>query len=148
METLRDKGVSTVTLSVETTLAQQETIAPPGVRTAVVCYGHMPLMLTRVCPLRNVRSCAGCNREGELTDRKGVSFPVRCMGPDGYRTVYNPVPLYLGDKLEQVRADTALLLYTSETRARCAEVLGLFAAHSAFDGAFTRGLYYKGTQEI
>lgn len=148
VETLRDKGVSTVTLSVETTLAQQETIAPPGVRTAVVCYGHMPLMLTRACPLRNVRSCAGCNREGELTDRKGVSFPVRCTGPDGYRTVYNPVPLYLGDKLEQVRADTALLLFTSETRARCAEVLGLFAAHSAFDGAFTRGLYYKGTQEI
>ena len=147
-ETLREQGVSTVTLSVETTLAQQERIAPEGVRTAVVCYGHMPLMLTRACPLRNVRSCAGCPHEGELTDRKGVRFPVRCTGPDGYRTVYNPVPLYLGDKWEQIHADTALLLFTGETRERCANVLERFAAHRPFDGAFTRGLYYKGTQEI
>lgn len=123
-------------------------IAPAGVRTAAVCYGHMPLMVTRACPLRNVRSCAGCPRAGTLTDRKGVRFDVRCTGPDGYRTLFNPVPLYLGDRWEELHVDTALAMFTTESRQRCAEVLALLAARAPLDGRYTRGLYYKGTQEF
>ncbi len=141
-------GADVVTLSVETTLAQAARIEPDGARTALVCYGHLPLMVTRACPLRNVRTCAGCSREGVLTDRKNERFAVRCTGPDGYRTVYNPVPLYMGDRWDELCADVALALFTTESRARCAEVLALLAARRPLDGRFTRGLYYKGTQEI
>ena len=39
--------------------------------TAVLAYGHMPLMLTRACPLHNVHGCKGCPKKGKLTDRRG-----------------------------------------------------------------------------
>lgn len=145
---LSEQGVQIVTLSVEAALAESACIAPGPARTALICYGHMPLMITRACPLRNVRTCAGCSRTGTLTDRKRERFTVCCTGPDGYRTVYNPVPLYMGDRWSELRADTALALFTTETRGRCAEVLALLAARAPLDGRFTRGLYYKGTQEL
>ena len=71
--------------------------------TAALCYGHMPLMLTRACPLRNTRSCAQCPGGGTLRDRKGRDFAVTCTAPGsaGVRTVYNPVPLYMGDRLTE-----------------------------------------------
>ena len=59
-------------------------------------YGHMPLMLTRACPLQNIHDCAHCDKTGTLTDRKAKKFPVRCSL--GMRTIYNPVPIYMGDK--------------------------------------------------
>ena len=71
-----------------------------GMPAAALCYGHVPLMLTRACPLKNRpdhASCAGCSHAGRLRDRKGKDFPVRCALPqNGVRTVYNPVPLVHG----------------------------------------------------
>lgn len=32
------------------------------VPTGVLIYGHMPLMITRACPLQNVQDCAHCSR--------------------------------------------------------------------------------------
>ena len=80
-------------------VAPQQDGAP--LPTAALCYGHMPLMLTRACPLRNTRSCAQCPGGGTLRDRKGRDFAVTCTAPGsaGVRTVYNPVPLYMGDRL-------------------------------------------------
>ena len=113
--------------------------------TLALAYGHMPLMLTRACPLHNVHSCAGCGKTGALLDRKGMRFPVRCTGPDGARTVYNPIPLYWGDRRAALGATAPLLYFTLETPQRAGEVLALFEAGRAFDGPFTRGLYEKGT---
>ncbi len=48
------------------------------VPTGVMVYGHMPLMLTRACPLQNIHDCAHCDKTGTLTDRKAKKFPVRC----------------------------------------------------------------------
>ena len=113
--------------------------------TLAPAYGHMPLMLTRACPLHNVHSCAGCSRAGSLLDRKGMRFPVRCTGPDGARTVYNPIPLYWGDRRTALPVTMPLLYFTVETQRRAGEVLALFEAGRPFDGPFTRGLYEKGT---
>ncbi len=110
-----------------------------------IAYGHMPLMLTRACPLQNVRTCKGCDRKGELLDRKGMKFPVRCSGPAGARTIYNPIPIYMGDRIAEMPIDLPVLYFTIETQARVRQVLELFRAGKPFDGAFTRGLYYKGT---
>ena len=57
------------------------TIAPTRdgkpVPTGVITYGHMPLMVTRACPLQNIHDCAHCDKTGLLTDRKAKKFPVR-----------------------------------------------------------------------
>ncbi len=53
------------------------TIAPTHngrpVPTGVLVYGHMPLMITRACPLQNIHDCAHCDKTGVLTDRKAKS---------------------------------------------------------------------------
>ena len=53
---------------------------------------------------RQIHDCAHCDKTGTLTDRKAKKFPVRCSL--GMRTIYNPVPIYMGDK-------PGCLLYTS-----------------------------------
>ena len=86
-------------------------------QTALLGYGHLPLMLTRACPLQNVRGCAGCGRQGFLTDRKNARFPVLCR--HGARHIYNPVPLYMGERRREMNCDWitlyfSCLLYTSD----------------------------------
>ncbi len=137
-------GACALTLSPELKLSGLAACAAQ-LPTLALAYGHMPLMLTRACPLHNVHRCAGCGRTGALLDRKGMRFPVRCTGPDGARTVYNPLPRYWGDRRAALGAAAPLLYFTLETPQRAGEVLALFEAGRAFDGPFTRGLYEKGT---
>lgn len=141
----RELGLKGMLVHPETPLPAMSLIAP-GVPTAALCYGHIPLMLTRACPLKNVRDCKGCSRSGSLRDRKGRDFPVRCSAPSmaGIRTVYNPVPLYMGDRLGELPADIALAAFTLEAPDRVRQILEMLAAGRGFDSEFTRGLYYTG----
>ncbi|MBQ3008393.1 MAG: U32 family peptidase, partial [Oscillospiraceae bacterium] len=107
-------GVDTITISPEITLEQISRITK-DVRTAVIGYGHIPVMLVKACPLHNVRTCANCNGKGYLTDRKGMELPVLCHGKiAGYREIFNAVPLYLGDKQQDINADYISLNFTVE----------------------------------
>ncbi len=51
----------------------------------------------------------------------------------------------MGDRIAEMPVDLPVLYFTIETQARVQQVLELFCAEKPFDGAFTRGLYYKGT---
>lgn len=136
-------GLEGLTVLPEVEVSRMEAIEP-GVPTAALIYGHMPLMLTRACPLQNVTDCAHCKAKGgTLTDRMDRQFRVTCGM--GVRTIYNPVPLYMGDKPGILPVDVGTAWFTTEDAARCAEVLDLLQKGSAFDGEFTRGLYFKGT---
>ena len=137
-------GLRGLLLHPETALPAMAEVAP-GVPTAALCYGHIPLMLTRACPLRNVRSCAQCPGGGALRDRKGRDFTVTCSAPGGagVRTVYNPVPLYMGDRLGELPVDVAVAAFTTESPARTAQILEALLAGQPFDSEFTRGLYYN-----
>ena len=101
--------------------------------------------MTRACPLRNVRSCGQCPGGGTLRDRKGRDFTVTCSAPGGagIRTVFNPVPLYMGDRLTELPVDVAVAAFTTESPARVAQILAALAAGRPFDSEFTRGLYYN-----
>ena len=140
-------GLSALLVLPEVQAGEMAFIAPVRegrpVPTGALIYGHMPLMLTRACPLHNLHDCAHCSREGELTDRKAKKFPVRCGG--GVRTIYNPVPLYMGDKPGALPVDYGVAYFTLESREEAAAVLGRIARGEPFEGDFTRGLYYKGT---
>ena len=113
------------------------------VPTGVMVYGHMPLMLTRACPLQNIHDCAHCDKTGVLTDRKAKKFPVRCGL--GVRTIYNPVPIYMGDKPGALAVDYGVAYFTLESREEAAQILDSIRSHAPFEGEFTRGLYFKGT---
>ena len=137
------QGLQAMTLLPELPLQEMARIAP-GVQTWALVYGHMPLMMTRACPLKNVTDCDRCDRKGLLTDRKNKQFPVRCGG--GVRQVYNPVPLYMGDRLAELPVDAGLALFTIETAQQAQQVLERLYRRESWPGEFTRGLYYKGAQ--
>lgn len=108
-------------------------------------YGRLPLMLTRNCPAANGRSCAACGGKSVLTDRKKAQFPVRCRM--GCSEVLNSVPLWAGDCLENFGPiDFSLLLFQTETKEECAEILRLHQNGGPFPGKFTRGLYRRAVQ--
>jgi putative protease len=139
-EQYRALGLSGMLIHPETAVTAMRTIQP-GVPTAALAYGHLPLMLTRACPLQNVHDCTQCARRGTLRDRKGRDFAVRCSL--GMRTIYNPVPLYMGDRRCEMPVDAAVAYFTLESAEECSHILGLLEAGLPFDGEFTRGLYYK-----
>ena len=135
-------GVALQTLSVELKLEQLNAVAAQQ-NSAAICYGYLPLMLTRACPVENAVQCAQCSGSGTLIDRMGIKFDVSCES--GAHEIYNPMPLYMGDRMREVGAQYALLYFTNEAPARVDEVLRMFGAAQHFDGEFTRGLYYKGS---
>lgn len=142
-----DQGLDALLILPEVRDAEIAAIAPERdgqpVPTGVLVYGHMPLMITRACPLHNVQDCAHCTRSGTLTDRKARKFPVRCGL--GVRTIYNPVPIYMGDKPGALAVDYGVAYFTLESREEAARILEMIRTHAPFEEEFTRGLYFKGT---
>ncbi|MFQ8601065.1 MAG: DUF3656 domain-containing protein, partial [Oscillospiraceae bacterium] len=121
LEELLALGVREAVVSFE--LKKERALA---LRSAVSCgvlaYGYQPLMLTRNCPVKNVKSCAQCGGKSWLTDRKGVRFPVVCDG--GCSEVLNSVPLFLADRMHAFRGMRfALLQFTIEQPDACRRIL-------------------------
>ena len=142
-----DNGLGSILILPEVKDSDISTIAPTHdgrpVPTGVLVYGHMPLMVTRACPLQNIHDCGHCDKTGVLTDRKAKKFPVRCGL--GVRTIYNPVPIYMGDKPGALTVDYGVAYFTLESREEAAQILDMIRTHAPFEGDFTRGLYFKGT---
>ena len=142
-----EQGLSSLLILPEVKDSDIALIAPARngkpVPTGVMIYGHMPLMVTRACPLQNIHDCAHCDKTGVLTDRMAKKFPVRCGL--GVRTIYNPVPIYMGDKPGALAVDYGVAYFTLESREEAAQILDSIRTHAPFEGDFTRGLYFKGT---
>ena len=126
-----DLGLRSVLILPEVKDSDISTIAPTRggkpVPTGVITYGHMPLMVTRACPLQNIHDCAHCDKTGLLTDRKAKKFPVRCGL--GVRTIYNPVPIYMGDKPGALTVDYGVAYFTLESREEAAAILDSIRQH-------------------
>ena len=114
-------NVKAITLSPELTAAQAQQITAT-VPIGVWAYGRLPLMLTRNCPIRNVKTCDACQNRSSLTDRMGVSFPVRCRF--GCSEVLNSRPIDLADRLQALSGlDFIELHFTTETHAEVCDTL-------------------------
>lgn len=144
---LRELSVESCVLSFEQTLEQlRATAAPAPQDAAITVYGRLPLMLTRLCPLKNGTGCAEC--PGELTDRTGERLPVLCRG-GLYSEILNTRPLWMLDRQGEAAATGAgyaLLSFTTETCAQIEQVLKARRLGEKTAGEFTRGLYYRGEQ--
>jgi putative protease len=148
LEWYRELGLADAELSFELTLAQAAHIGGELPR-GLFLYGRLPLMLCRNCPAANSgKPCSAC-RGQELTDRRGIRFPVQCYG--ACSEVLNSVPLSLADRLRDVRGmDFGLLRFSTEQPQEAGQILeSYFAALSGTpvhmpEGTYTRGLYYRG----
>lgn len=128
-------------ISFEATLEQANKINADD--TGIIGYGYLPLMLTRNCPIKNHLGCAKCT--GKLTDRKGFEFAVKC---NKYPCVeiLNPVPIYMGDRQDEIHTDFIHLYFTDESKAQVEKIIDMFKNGSAFEGKYTRGLTYRGVE--
>ena len=87
--------------------------------------------------------CAVCGKHGVLKDRKGKSFPVVCS-PYPCVEILNSVPVYLADKMNDIKTDFAQFYFTDESREQVRSVISLYQSGRPATFAFTRGLYYRG----
>ncbi len=134
-------GVSHVIVSAELTtqqIAKLSTSAQKG----VFAYGRLPLMIMRACPNENVGGCANCNKK-QLTDRKGVNFPLVCGY--GFTEMLNSRPVYMGDRLNELDCDFILLYFTDESKAEINRIFNSYKNSLSPQGEFTRGLLYRGS---
>lgn len=136
-------GVSAVVISAEETIADAKAINS-SIPKGIISYGNIPLMLFKNCPLKNGIVCKDCDKNGVITDRLGVEFPVRCRA--GYSELLNSLPIWLADRKNELGGfDFSLLYFTGETKERAAEVINAYKNGLSPDTKHTRGLYYRGT---
>lgn len=134
-EKMRELGLEDIVFSVETKISRLEnmkTDLPLG----IAVYGHLPLMLTRNCPIKNEVGCSGCT--GSLTDRMGKQFPVICS--KDYSEILNPDVLFMADKKlpDMIRFGIIMLTHENKEQTRLA-ISGRIP-----DEKLTHGLYYRG----
>lgn len=130
-------------LSPELTLSQANRINADD--TGIVAYGKIPLMLTRNCPVKNKIGCEKCRKNGTLTDRKGYRFKVVCSNYPCVE-ILNSMPIYLGDKMDEIKTDFVHFYFTDENKDEISEIINLYKLHKKYNKNYTRGLYYRGVK--
>ena len=141
---LENMGVGKMLLSAELTMSQAQSIGCEAQR-GIFAYGRLPLMLCRNCPQRNGKTCAECRRTGKLVDRRGVEFPIDCRS--GASEILNSVPVYMADRLSEIRnMDFMLLYFTDESKEKCSEIINSYVKSAKPHVEFTRGLFYRGVE--
>ena len=146
LELLKNKDFKGARLSPELNLGAIRDMKK-GTETEVMVYGHLPLMVTENCIIRNNNNCP-CNRKiNYLTDRKGVKFPVVKDGESCLSIVLNSLPTFMGDKLSEIRKSgvkSLLLYFTVEDYKKVDDVCASFFDNKKFEGEYTRLHYNKG----
>lgn len=142
LELLEQLGLADTELSPELSLRQVRGLAgrlPRG----ILVYGRLPLMLCRNCPAANAPGgCRGCSLRGgsrlpQLTDRKGICFPIRCAG--SCSEVLNSVPLSLSDRPQEWRGvDFGVFRFSVENFVEIGEIFQHFQTCRALPFPYTR----------
>lgn len=104
---------------------------------------RLPLMTVRNCPVKSFVGCARCKKgENFLTDRRGEILYTSCAY--GCSEILNPVPLFMGDRLSELRGlDFIELRFSTESPEECGKLFETYRSGGEFHGKFTRGLLYK-----
>ena len=146
VEAALSMGVTDGVIHPECTLSDAKAVGWGG----LVLYGRLPLMLTRNCPVANGGGCrkqgGSCQGQGNLTDRKGIDFPVVCRY--GCSEVLNSRPIWMADRLREVNfASFGLLWFTVESGEEAQSVLEFYQKGGLPPREYTRGLYYRGSRQ-
>ena len=138
-EYLQNLGFEDCVISPEVTLDQLENIHT-SLPLGALIYGRLPLMLTRICPIKNEIGCKNCT--GSLIDRTSRKLPVACS--KDYVEILNSDILCMADRADKFKntAFLALLLHNEDKNGTIAAIQGKKPADSV-----TRGLYYRGVCE-
>ncbi len=142
LEELTKAGLEDCQLSFELLLSDARRLNG-DVPVGILAYGRLPAMAVRNCPIKAAGGCAQCGGFETMTDRTGTKFMVDCS--DGIAEIFNSVPLYLADRIDELLSFDFLTLYfTDEDAGKCLAILSAFRKKAPPQGDWTRGLYYRG----
>lgn len=136
----KNNDVKDLTLSIELTAKAIDNINVSA-KIGAYCYGKMPLMTFRSCPLKSRDGCKNCSGMREITDRKNIRFPVICHNKM-YSVLHNSLPLYTSDKIN-LNCDFVTMYFSNESKTECIEILNLCKNKQSAPFKKTAGLYSR-----
>ncbi len=140
IEFYKNEGLSDLTLSFEMKLSQINSLNK-SVNTGIIAYGHLPVMLTRNCPIKSEIGCKNCN--GSIFDRTSRENKIVCHGD--FVEILNSEPLYMADRLDEIRNVSFITLYfTNESPKEVKSIFREYKSSPKKRENITRGLYYRG----
>ncbi len=140
VEFYENQNVKDLTLSVELSSKSIDNISS-NAKIGAYCYGNLPLMFFRNCPLKQKDGCGNCDGKQKITDRKNIEFQVLCHDKT-YSVLHNSVPLYTMDKIN-LNCDFVTMYFTNECKAECKEIFGLCKNKQSAPFKKTGGLYLR-----
>lgn len=140
VEAYRKLGVSALFASFELSAPKVRDLCS-DIPLGMLVAGRLPLMQLRSCPARTDRGCGTCDGRPVLSDRKGMTFPIRCR-EHRYSTLYNSVPLYVADK-QLPPVDFYAVYLSTESKEEAAALIRAAAARAPFAQPYTTGLAFR-----
>ncbi len=145
---LSQLGISTVCLSPELNI-RQLTACACDMENEILVYGKIQLMTVKNCLLKSCNGKCGCDEQIHyIKDRKGVYFPLFLNKQTCTNSIYNSVPVYMGDRVDELKTINASWLrfdFVDETPEQMKRIVEDFEKGIKMpEGTFTRGHYYRG----
>ena len=142
----KEKGVFEFTAPVELTERElQDLRVKDG---EVIVYGYLPMMISAGCIKKTTRGCLKKSGQTTITDRYRNPFVVKNECDYCYNILYNYVPLYLGDRMEevyQIGPGRIRLMFTTERQQEVRQILSAyFEGKELPEGTYTRGHWKRG----
>ena len=142
----KEKGVFEFTAPVELTERElQDLRVKDG---EVIVYGYLPMMVSAGCIQKTTRGCQKKSGQTTITDRYRNPFVVKNECDYCYNILYNYVPLYLGDRMEevyQIGPERIRLMFTTERQQEVRQILSAyFEGKELPEGTYTRGHWKRG----
>ena len=142
----KEKGVFEFTAPVELTERElQDLRVKDG---EVIVYGYLPMMISAGCIQKTTRGCLKKSGQTTITDRYRNPFVVKNECDYCYNILYNYVPLYLGDRMEevyQIGPGRIRLMFTTERQQVVRRILSAyFEGKELPEGTYTRGHWKRG----
>ena len=142
----KEKGVFEFTAPVELTERElQDLRVKDG---EVIVYGYLPMMISAGCIQKTTRGCLKKSGQTTITDRYRNPFVVKNECDYCYNILYNYVPLYLGDRMEevyQIGPGRIRLMFTTERQQEVRQILSAyFEGKELPEGTYTRGHWKRG----
>ena len=151
---LSDLGVRRVTLSPELNIKEiKEITNNTDVKTEVIAYGHLPVMVMENCVIKSQGMCVKNGGKFELSDRMGEHFPIVCENCKNI--LLNNVPIYMADKGEDLlslNVDAIRLKFTTENADLTKKVIDAYKCAllgktpNGILSKITRGHFYRGAE--
>ncbi len=151
MHVLRGLEATSATVSFEATLPQIRDMSK-AVKTELIAYGRLPLMVTEHCLIRGRTGECTCEVSTgvKLTDKTGAEFPIIKDGDTCRSVLLNGKKLSWLDRqddLAKLGLWAIRLYFTTENSREVDRVLEDYLNPVPFDpGACTRGLYLRGVE--